>query len=203
MIRQALCFSVSLQRALVPPSAQQHSCQHCGRTTVGPDARALCRVIQRRSFSPALRPRGVSNGAGPTAPPPPPNPDASPGAVAEWARATFLAALQSPEDQINLAKVGLLISLEEEAAAQAHRAANDPTALLPDLQILRNHLFRCACLTLLLTCYLASSDTGPCWVHIWHFTAPHNAGHLMPCPSFQGHWHAEHLGLVPVRVYCG
>lgn len=142
MIGQALCSLASLQSALIPPSNQQHNRQHRGRTASGPDARALYPIIQRRSFGPALRPRVVSSGVGPSAPPPPPNPDASPGAVAEWARATFLAAIEAPEDQINLAKVGLLISLEEEAAAQAHRATNDPAALLPDLQILRGHLFR-------------------------------------------------------------
>lgn len=73
---------------------------------------------------------------------PPQHPDASPDAVAEWARATFLSAVTETDDRINLAKVGLLISLEEEAAARAHRAANDQTALLPDLFVLRSQLAR-------------------------------------------------------------
>lgn len=86
----------------------------------------------------------VSNGAGAaSAPPPPRDPDSSPDAVAEWARATFLSAVTETDEQINLAKVGLLISLEEEAAAQAHRATNDRSAVLPDLLVLRNHLARC------------------------------------------------------------
>jgi hypothetical protein len=98
--------------------------------------------LHRRSSR--LRCGAASNSGGQSAglPPPPPDPDAAPDAVAEWARAIFLSEVAQPDDRINLAKVGLLISLEEEAAAQAHRAANDPTTLLPDLLILRRQLAR-------------------------------------------------------------
>ena len=85
------------------------------------------------------------NGGESVTPAPPPDPDAAPHAVAEWARAVFLSEVAKADNRINLAKVGLLISLEEEAAAQAHRAANDPTALLPDLLVLRRQLARLLC----------------------------------------------------------
>lgn len=77
--------------------------------------------------------------------------------MAEWARAIFLSEVAKTDDRINLAKVGLLISLEEEAAAQAHRAANDPTALLPDLLVLRRQLARLLCWIYRVVCTPQSS----------------------------------------------
>ncbi len=82
------------------------------------------------------------NSGSPHQPPPLPDPDAPPDEVARWARATFAAAVAGPDDVINLAKVGLLISLEEEAAAQAYRAECDPTALLRDLRAVRAQFSR-------------------------------------------------------------
>jgi hypothetical protein len=100
----------------------------------------------RHSTLRRLRCKSASGNGGRSSalPPPPPDPDAAPDAVAEWARAIFLSEVALPDDRMNLAKVGLLISLEEEAAAQAHRAANDPTILLPDLLVLRRQLARLA-----------------------------------------------------------
>lgn len=97
---------------------------------------------QYRSTSRCYRCASHNGGQSSPPPAPPPDPDAAPHAVAEWARAIFLSEVEKADDRINLAKVGLLISLEEEAAAQAHRADNDPTALLPDLLVLRRQLAR-------------------------------------------------------------
>ena len=75
--------------------------------------------------------------------------DAAPEDIARWARAEFLATVTGPERHFNLAKAGLLISLEEEAAVQAYRASTPQQGgasvhLLPDYRALREQLARCS-----------------------------------------------------------
>lgn len=116
----------------------------CNRVRFAGVTRDPLRQSHRSQYRSTSRRCGCAshNGGQASTPAPPPDPDAAPHAVAEWARAVFLSEVAEADDRINLAKVGLLISLEEEAAAQAHRAANDPTAVLADLLVLRRQLAR-------------------------------------------------------------